>query len=65
MTTGYQHLTGDLRCQLYALKSKGANQHEIALFLGVSPSTISRVSRVNYLCRSRQLPLPVYEKKYS
>lgn len=42
----YQHLTRDLRCQIYALKQRNFTQSEIARDLGVSQGTISReVSR--------------------
>lgn len=42
MPTGYNHLTRDQRCQLYALKASGFSQRYIAEKLGVSESTISR-----------------------
>jgi len=38
----YKHLTHEKRCQIYALKSKGHLQKDIAQFLGVHPATISR-----------------------
>ena len=44
---GYHHLTTDARCQIYALKSTGIRQKDIAKFLKVSPSTISRELRRN------------------
>lgn len=43
----YKHLTHDKRCQIYALKSKGHLQKEIAEFLGVHASTISREIKRN------------------
>lgn len=43
----YKHLTTEARCQLYALKSMGHTQKEIALHLGVSKSTISREVKRN------------------
>jgi IS30 family transposase len=39
---GYFHLTTEGRCQIYTLKSIGKTQKEIAEYLGVSASTISR-----------------------
>jgi len=42
MAEGYQHLTQDQRCQLYALKKRGFSQSAIAQDLCVSQSTISR-----------------------
>ena len=39
---GYKHLTTESRCQIYALKSTGCTQKDIAIHLGVSESTISR-----------------------
>lgn len=38
----YNHLTTEKRCQIYTLKSTGMSQKEIAKYLGVSASTISR-----------------------
>lgn len=43
----YHHLTTDARCQIYTLKSTGKTQKEIALYLGVSPSSISRELKRN------------------
>lgn len=43
----YQHLTYESRCQIYALKSNGLLQKEIALQLGVTPGTISRELKRN------------------
>ena len=42
MPVGYQHLTRDQRSQIYALKSSGLSQKNIAAHLNVHPSTISR-----------------------
>ena len=39
---GYYHLTTESRSQIYALKSMGHTQQDIAEHLGVSPSTICR-----------------------
>lgn len=39
---GYYHLTTESRSQIYALKSMGHTQKEIAEHLGISPSTICR-----------------------
>ena len=44
---GYHHLTTDERCQIYALKSTGSLQKEIARHLGVSEPTISRELKRN------------------
>jgi IS30 family transposase len=38
----YNHLTTEERCQIYTLKLTGKTQKEIAKYLGVSASTISR-----------------------
>ena len=43
----YHHLTKDLRCQIYTLKSTGMIQKDIANYIGVSPSTISRELKRN------------------
>lgn len=43
----YQHLTYELRCQIYALKSKGLLQKEIAMQLNVDAATISREIKRN------------------
>jgi len=43
----YKHLTYELRCQIYALKSKGHLQQEIALQLNMDASTISRELKRN------------------
>ena len=42
MPKGYQHLTRDQRCQIYALKTRGVLQKDMAKQLKVSPSTIFR-----------------------
>jgi IS30 family transposase len=42
MPDGYNHLIRDQRSQIYALKSSGLKQKDIAAHLGVHPSTISR-----------------------
>jgi len=47
MLKRYTHLTYDDRCQIYALKKSGILQNEIAVFLNVSQSTISRELRRN------------------
>jgi transposase, IS30 family len=47
MPKGYQHLTHDLRCQIYALKRSGLSQNKIAEQLGVDQSTISKELRRN------------------
>jgi IS30 family transposase len=43
----YHHLTTDARCQIYALKSMGKKQNEIAKHLGVSAPTICRELKRN------------------
>jgi IS30 family transposase len=43
----YTHLTYESRCQIYALKSKGLLQKEIALQLNVDAGTISRELKRN------------------
>jgi len=43
----YNHLIRDQRSQIYALKSNGLEQQDIAAHLGVSPSTISRELKRN------------------
>jgi IS30 family transposase len=47
MPKGYNHLTYDKRCQIYALLRRGYSQKEIAEDLGISQSTISRELRRN------------------
>ena len=42
MTRQYQQLTYEQRCQIYALKKRGDSQREMAEWLGVNQSTISR-----------------------
>lgn len=42
MPTGYHHVTRDIRCQIYALKSIGKSLRQIALAVGHDKSTISR-----------------------
>ena len=42
MATGYHHVTRDIRCQIYALKSMGQSLSSIALAVGRHKSTISR-----------------------
>lgn len=42
MPKGYHHMTRDLRCQIYALKTIGLSIRKIGFELGVSASTISR-----------------------
>ena len=44
---GYHHLATEERCQIYALKSTGKTQKEIAEHLGVSAPTISRELKRN------------------
>jgi len=44
---GYYHLTTESRSQIYALKSMGHTQQDIAEHLGVSPSTICRELKRN------------------
>jgi len=44
---GYHHLTTDERCQIYALKSTGKPQNQIAKHLGISESTICRELKRN------------------
>jgi len=39
---GYHHVTRDQRSQIYALKSRGISQSQIAAQVGLSPSTVSR-----------------------
>ena len=43
----YQRLTYELRCQIYALKSIGMLQNDMASLLMVAASTISRELRRN------------------
>lgn len=47
MPIGYHHLIREQRSQIYALKSTGLEQKDIATHLGVSPSTISRELKRN------------------
>ena len=47
MPKGYQHLTSDLRCQIFALKESGLSQRKIAEQLKVNQSTISRELKRN------------------
>ncbi|KTD04007.1 integrase catalytic subunit [Legionella geestiana] len=42
MAAGYHHVTRDIRCQIYALKSMGQSLSKIALAVGRDKSTISR-----------------------
>lgn len=42
MAAGYHHVTRDIRCQIYALKSMGQSLGKIALAVGRDKSTISR-----------------------
>ena len=42
MPKGYHHLTRDQRCQLCALKHRGDSIGDIAVTLGVHPSTLYR-----------------------
>lgn len=42
MAAGYHHVTRDIRCQIYALKSIGQSLGQIALAVGRDKSTISR-----------------------
>ena len=42
MAISYNHLIRDQRSQIYALMSNGLTQKDIAAYLGVHPSTISR-----------------------
>jgi len=42
MPEGYCHVTRDIRCQIYALKSTGQSLRMIALSVGVHVSTVSR-----------------------
>jgi IS30 family transposase len=42
MPEGYHHVTRDIRCQIYALKSIGTSLHKIAAVVGRHVSTISR-----------------------
>lgn len=43
----YSHLTYESRCQIYALKSNGFLQKEIAMQLSVDPATVSRELKRN------------------
>lgn len=47
MPKGYQHLTYDLRCQIYALKRSGLSQNKIAEQFEVNQSAISKELRRN------------------
>jgi transposase, IS30 family len=56
MPTGYQHLTYEERCQIYALKQRGDSLSQIARQLRVHKSTVSRELRRNschksYCCK--------------
>jgi IS30 family transposase len=42
MPKGYQHLTQDKRCQIYAFKKSGKNQMEISKEVSVSQSIVCR-----------------------
>ena len=42
MPKGYSHVTRDIRCQIYALKSIGISLQNIAKQVGKDVSTISR-----------------------
>jgi transposase, IS30 family len=42
MPAGYHHVTRDIRCQIYALKTSGASFSDIAKIVGREVSTISR-----------------------
>ena len=42
MAAGYHHVTRDIRCQIYALKSIGQTLGQIAFSVGRDKSTISR-----------------------
>ena len=42
MPTGYHQLTSAQRCQIYTLRKRKISQADIALEVGVDPSTISR-----------------------
>ena len=42
MAAGYHHVTRDIRCQIYALKSIGQSLGQISLAVGRDKSTISR-----------------------
>lgn len=42
MAAGYHHVTRDIRCQIFALKSIGQSLGKIALAVGRNKSTISR-----------------------
>ncbi|MGA9314693.1 MAG: IS30 family transposase [Solirubrobacteraceae bacterium] len=42
MPRGYEHVTRDIRCQIYALKSTGISLRKIALSVDKNVSTISR-----------------------
>ena len=47
MPKGYQHLTYDIRCQIYALKQSGMSQNQIAKQINISQSTISNELKRN------------------
>lgn len=47
MTSTYQQLTYEQRCQIYALNKRGDSQRAIAALVGTSQSTISRELRRN------------------
>lgn len=47
MPEGYQHVTRDLRCQIYSLLTRGLSIREIGRQLGLAPSTVSREVRRN------------------
>jgi IS30 family transposase len=47
MPHGYRHLTYEQRCQIYALKKSGKTQAQIAKFLKISQSTISKELKRN------------------
>ena len=47
MAASYHHVTRDIRCQIYALRSTGNSLRKIATIVGKDVSTISREVRRN------------------
>lgn len=47
MPKGFHDLTQDLRCQIYAFKSMGMSQREIARKLNIAASTVNREIKRN------------------
>jgi transposase, IS30 family len=48
MPAGYHHVTRDIRCQIYALKTRGTSFSDIAKIVGRDVYTISREINFHY-----------------